>query len=56
MDAFVVLTKDQYTKLTGLTPSTKTVSVPETEYTLSDTDQGKVKGIYNSLQPFIVKN
>lgn len=56
MDAFVVLTKDQYIKLTGVTPSSKVAYYPENKYELTDKDQEKVKNIYNTLQPFIVKN
>ncbi len=56
MDAFVVLDKEQYIKLTGITPSYKTAYDPWDVYTLTQEDQQKVKTIYNVLQPFIIKN
>ncbi len=55
MDAFVVLTREQYIKLTGLTLSEKTPYDPENQYILTDTDNQKIKTIYNTLQSFISK-
>lgn len=55
MDAFVVLDRAQYIKLTGVTPADKTPTVSNS-YTLTEADTNKVKAIYNALQPFIVKN
>ena len=56
MDSFVVLDRDQYTKLTGITPPNKTPHSPGEQYQLTQKDQQKVKNIYNALQPFIVQN
>lgn len=56
MDAFVVLDRQQYIKLTGITPPNKTPYDPGEQYQLTEKDQQKVKTIYNALQPFIVKN
>lgn len=56
MDSFVVLTREQYIKLTSLTPPSKTPYVSPTDYILSDNDNKKIKAIYSSLQPFIIKN
>lgn len=56
MDAFVVLTRDQYIELTWITPPNKTPYNPWEKYQLTEKDQQKVKNIYNALQPFIVKN
>lgn len=56
MDAFVVVDRQQYIKLTGITPSYKTAYDPWNTYILTQEDQQKVKTIYNVLQPFIIKN
>jgi len=56
MDAFVVVDRAQYTKLTGTTPADKIAYTPTDMYELTEEDSLKVKAIYNSLQPFIIKN
>lgn len=56
MDAFVVLTREQYVRFTGITPPTKTPYDAGEQYELTEKDQQKVKNIYNALQPFIIKN
>ena len=56
MDAFVVLDREQYIKLTGITPPDKIAYFPENQYQLTEEDQQKVKNVYNVLQPFIIKN
>ncbi|HCY20849.1 TPA: hypothetical protein DIC40_03190 [Patescibacteria group bacterium] len=56
MDAFVVLTREQYINLTRITPSNKTPYDAEEQYQLTEKDQQKVKTIYNALQPFIIQN
>lgn len=56
MDAFVVLDREQYTKLTWITPANKTVHNSWEQYQLTEKDQQKIKSIYNALQPFISKN
>lgn len=57
MDAFVVIDKSQYQKLTGITPTYKPAKTPTNDwYILTEEDQQKVKNIYNVLLPFIIKN
>ncbi len=55
MDAFVVLDREQYIKLTGFVPDKKTPYNP-VEYQLTEADSLKVKAIYNVLQSYIRKN
>jgi len=56
MDAFVVLTKDQYIKLTSITPTFSTpYTIPET-YTLNQGDTKNIQKIYTTLQTYIKKN
>ena len=56
MDAYVVLTKDQYKQLTKITPTFKTTYTPPSTYTLTEADQTKIKNLYTALQAFIKKN
>jgi hypothetical protein len=56
MDAYVVLTKDQYKQLTNITPTFKTTYTPPTTYTLNNEDTTRIKNLYNALQAFIKKN
>jgi len=56
MDAFVVLTRDQYIKLTNTTPTNKTPYNPWIQYKLTDEDNQKIKNVYNILQSYIAKN
>ena len=56
MDAYVVLTKDQYKQLTKITPTFKTPYTPPSTYTLTEADQTKIKNLYTALQAFIKKN
>ncbi len=55
MDAFVVVTKQQYENLTTTTPSYKTTYIPPTTYILTTQDQQTIKNLYNTLQTFIKK-
>jgi hypothetical protein len=56
MDAFVVLTRDEYIKLTGIIPPSKAQYYPYVPYQLSDSDREIIKKIYNVLQKFIIQN
>ncbi len=56
MDAYVVLTKEQYKKLTNITSTFKTPFTPPTTYTLNNDDTTKIKNLYTALQAFIKKN
>lgn len=56
MDAYVVLTKDQYIQLTNTTPTFKTSFTPPSTYTLTDEDNKIIKNLYTTLQSYIKKN
>jgi hypothetical protein len=56
MDAFVVLTRDEYIKLTWITPPVKWAYCANITYQLNDKDRETVKTIYNVLQKFIIQN
>jgi len=56
MDAYVVLTKEQYIQLTNITPTFKTSFIPETTYVLTEEDSITIKKIYTTFQALIKKN
>jgi hypothetical protein len=56
MDAFVVLTRDQYIWLTDTTPAVQTPYVAQDTYTMTDSDHQKVSTLYTVLQWYIQKN
>lgn len=53
MDAYVVLTKQQYKDLTSTTPTFTTPFTPPTTYQMTQEDTTKIKNLYNALQLFI---
>ncbi len=56
MDAFVVLTRDQYIWLTDTTPVKQAPYVLQDAYTMTDSDHQKVSMLYTVLQWYIKKN
>jgi len=55
MDAFVVLTRDQYIWLTNTTPAVQTPYVPKDIYTMSDQENATVKTLYDILYKDVQK-
>lgn len=49
MDAFVVLNRDEYIKLTGQTPAQKTPYIPKDTYTMTPEETQQVKVMYEVL-------
>ncbi|MEI6426032.1 MAG: phosphodiester glycosidase family protein [Candidatus Absconditabacteria bacterium] len=56
MDAFVVLTRDQYIGLTDTTPAIQSPYIPDEGYQMNDLDHQKVNTLYTVLQGFIKQN
>lgn len=55
MDAFVVLTRDQYIGLTDSTPVLQTPYIPPATYTMTDSEQQNVNNLYSILYKDIRK-
>ncbi len=56
MDAYVVLTKNEYIQLTNTTPTFKKPFTQPSTYTLTDEDTKTIKNLYTALQSYIKKN